>query len=378
MARNILFIVLLTVLLSAVFIVLSLWCLHLPNHAGLLLAYADCQKHFHHLRFESMLQMPEKSAQIQHQDSFNPTLFRLSQNVVCLQRSRTYMPGWPLMNSQSHDLVKTTFPFAQLTTNKRKGANLKQEVRLSVDGCHDARFVAISDNRIFLLGSHKLDRWIGREQVWKHVLVELNITASKVERMSFVEIPKTLGVRNKNWTVFEHNGQWLVHTHSAPQLRLFLLEHAKGTNLAAAQNDWKIMREVACVDTHDFFKNLRVGPNPVQHVRGTSNWLRTKENTYLTILHFAQEHPNPFPGGCLGRIYRSVFVEFDANSFEPVARTDGLCFGQKCQNVQFASSIMWIDEERKDKLAIGFGVMDKESWVGVVRLSTIRLHYTKR
>jgi hypothetical protein len=239
-----------------------------------------------------------------------------------------------------------------------------------VGACQDARYVATVDGRVFLLGSHKLHTW-DKDRVWRHVLLELNSDASKLERESLVSIPAELGTLNKNWTAFEHQGRWLVHTHSSPELRLFQLEHDAGCDLGPGKTGWRLGKECVRIRTESFFSGLKVGSEPVAHIRGTSNWLRTKQDTYLTVLHFAHQHPRKFPGGCLGKIYRSVFVEFDAETFEPVARTDGLCFGHECQNVQFASALMWLDDSR-ERLVVGYGVMDKASWVGVVPLTAVR------
>jgi hypothetical protein len=350
---------------------LILWCLHLPNHAGILIAYPDCKKHIDHLEFERKLELPAKSPELQNQDCFNPTLFRDSSHVVCVQRSRTYAPGFPLMNARTHDLVTTYLPLQALGHDWHVPVVLKQNSRFSVGACQDARYIATVSGRVLLLASHKEHAWVNTDGVWRHAIMELSGDASRLERTSFLEIPAELGTTNKNWTVFEHQGRWLVHTHSWPALRLFQLEHSQGTDLGPDKKDWRLGKEVARVDTGTFFSGVRVGSQPVAHVRGTSNWLRTNQETYLTVLHFAHPQRNSFPGGCLGKTYRSLFVEFDAETFEPVARTEGLCFGHECQNVQFASSLMWLDDA-KERLAVGYGLMDKASWVGVISLAAIR------
>lgn len=369
---TIVLVVILSLTAGTLLALLIVWCLQLPNHAGLLITYPACQKHIEHLEFERKLELPAKSPELQNQDCFNPTLFRDGNYVVCLQRSRTYTPGFPLMHARTHDLVTSYLPLQALDSGNQDSGNqlLKQDSRFPVGACQDARYIATASGRVLLLASHKEDTW-NTDSVWRHAIMELSGDASRLERTSFLEIPAELGTTNKNWTVFEHQGRWLVHTHSWPDLRLFQLEHSEGADIGPGKSGWRLGKEVARVDTDQFFTGLRVGSDPVTHVRGTSNWLRTNQATYLTVLHFAQPQRNRFPGGCLGRIYRSVFVEFDAESFQPVARTEGLCFGHDCQTVQFASSLMWLDDDR-ERLVVGYGLMDKASWVGVVSLAAIR------
>lgn len=360
----IVFIVLLIVLVPVI-----VYCLHMPNHAGFQITYSDCKTQFDHLEFSR--QFPVNSSTIYHQDSFNPTLFRLpgDDQVHCLERSRKFAPGAPCITLDSSLVLTHLGPGSERTGPP--GSSMTHAARFQVAEYWDARFFHADGKYVYLMCSACDIASPQRRTFWPAILV-LNASATALIHAQRLDLPKGMGNLNKNWTVFRSSrNQWLVHTHSFPRLRIYELAHVGST--------WRLEKEVVSIDTTTFFSGLQFEGKPIAHLRGTSNWVKTNQNTYLTILHFS-ERPKSMSAfaALVFRPYRSVFVECDADNFKPIARTNALCFGHNCQNIQFASSLLWADENSKTDLLVGYGLMDKASYVGVISLTAVRARYVHK
>lgn len=143
---------------------------------------------------------------------------------------------------------------------------------------------------------------------------------------------KRCSIIQKNWCPFQYKNSLFIHTDSYPTWTVFKFED-------------NIKPMVINIDTSTFFEDLNH-----KLVRCSTSWVDFSENTFLCGLHTKEFAFKQF----LPTI-RSVFVEIDKNTFNPIRKTKLLCLDFKNDSrIQFLSGM----ESDDLNIYIAYGIGD--------------------
>lgn len=342
--------VILLVLFITVVVILLIWALNLPNHAGITYSASKCTTDCEHLTFKQQVRVPAPA----NTEMFNPTLLERGPfDLICVARTRTFVPGLACFKGTSSMVFVSTLGFnhqtGHLTLRSQAKAPLQESAHFE-----DPRLIS---GTTFLCAKLSKD---GVKNIFQPAVLVLSPDLGSVQSHKLIgNIPPSYGQTNKNWTAFRHDtDKLLVHTHSYPKFILHELDSAT----------WELGAKILDLDMRNFFAGLRFRGKHPHHVRGTTNWVRTPQNTYLTILHFCAPREPLVPH----KPIRSIFLELRCQDFQPIGWAGPVCFGHKCRNIQFATALLL---RGQDDVWLGYGLDDKETWLAQTTLSAIRALY---
>ncbi len=169
----------------------------------------------------------------------------------------------------------------------------------------------------------------------------------KIARIKAKKWSNLFGNAEKNWIIFKDKGRLILHTHTYPKLKLFLLKI--NTNPFSCE----IVDQISDLKIKNYFPALTTS---FKNLRGTTPWILWKgtaetPETYLTLFRTKTYLP---------RItHRSFFVELSASDFSPIRYSSFICLSRGHEPIQFICGMVTYG----DLCIISLGVNDKEARV---------------
>lgn len=281
---------------------------------------------------KNSLNHPKKINEINYSDiisSYNPSLFMKDNELNIAVRECT--SGSNLFNLDS---------FLKISNLKILDKNLK--IKNKITAKFNKNF--IKDIRIF---NHN-NTYVGiasiGHKIPKPVLLKFDDNITEIKSVHLLESDDTLNdIPSKNWILINDN---LIHTDTYPEFKVQQIVNYKLTEKYNSKD------EIQKIFEKNFIFNEKI-----TKIHGGCNWIKLNNGNYLTIVHTLIAK---FSVKELRRIYRNMLLEIDSTTFKIVKYSNWICFSNKCECIQFVSSMIKIN----DIIKIGMGIND--SFVKIV------------
>ncbi len=147
----------------------------------------------------------------------------------------------------------------------------------------------------------------------------------------------------KNWCPFSHEGSVYLHTDTYPYWYVYKINPKTGE-----------MNQISKTYTEKFFRNIKKDFG-TKLIRCSTSWKSFTEYTFLCGIHIKQF------SGILPTI-RTILVEVDKRTFQPIRKTSVLCLDKENSRIQFLSGL----EVDDTHIYLSYGIGDYKTVVSKI------------
>lgn len=261
---------------------------------------------------------------------YNPTIFNYNGNTYVGYKNKR-------AGSTNYNLDSLFCKTSHLLINKYNGEHVYTYINFNGLSFEDVRIFSLD----LLLGVSS----IKENGIIKPILFIFD-NIKTISKFKYLRSEDTInGINAKNWILVKKGDDIFVHTDTYPA---FVVQKLNKNQLY--DNGEYVDLEPHISQNTEFLKQVK-SFYPIKKIHNTSNWINFKGN-YLAVAHFVYREI-----GYLRRIYRSMFLFIDKDTFTITKYSDWICFGKKCECIQFVSSLLNLN----GKIVVGLGINDSFS-----------------
>lgn len=255
--------------------------------------------------------------------SYNPSFFIKNDEINIGVRECT--AGSKIYNLDS---------FLNISNLKILDKNLNVKTKIKAKFHNDI----IRDVRIFNYNNKYVGIASIGVKIPRPIILYFNNDLTNIDSTHFLESEETRNnIPAKNWILINDN---LIHTDTYPEFKVQEIKNFKLTSKFSSKDEMKKISE-----------KFLLFNTKVTKFHGGCNWINLRNGNYLTVVHTFVSN---YSVKKLRRIYRHMFIEVDSSTFKIVKHSDWICFSEKCECIQFVSTMIKIDGVIK----IGMGIND--------------------